>query len=313
MNWDDRLKLRHIRTFLEVARAESVSVAADRLNITQPAVSRSLKELEQMLATPLFDRVGRGLRLNEAGRVFQSHASASIVELMRGKRRLDAEGEVTARLSVGVLPTAATDLLPRAALMFQNELPSVRLHILTGPNWLLFNQLRDGQLDVVVGRMPEGEVASGVSFQQLYIEDVALVARPGHPILTEPSPEVVLTEFPLVMPPSGAVIARTVNRYLSSIGLPELRGAIETVALPVGRKIVARSDALWFISRSVVADELENGTLQAVDLASPLLSGPVGISVSRSAQISMERSVLSDCLRAALHSQSPVIKTVDRG
>ena len=117
MNWEQQLNLRHIRTFLEIARAESVSLAADRLNVTQPAVSRSLKELEGMLGVRLFDRVGRRLRLNEAGRIFQGHASASMTELMRGAERLTADGDLTGRLSIGVLPTAATDLVPRAALV----------------------------------------------------------------------------------------------------------------------------------------------------------------------------------------------------
>ena len=97
--------------------------------------------------------------------------------------------------------------------------------------------------------------------------------------------------------PKGAVISGTVDRYLSSIGLPEMRGTFETVALPVGRKIVQSSDMLWFISRGVVAEELRLGTLVAVDLASPLLSGPVGISVSRSAPLSVERSIQFECLR----------------
>ncbi|MFC6590213.1 LysR family transcriptional regulator [Sulfitobacter pacificus] len=92
MNWDAHLRLRHVRCFLEIARAESVSVAADRLNITQPAVSRSLRELEDILGAQLFDRAGRGLRLNEAGRMFQSHAAASMTELMRGYDRLVKEG-----------------------------------------------------------------------------------------------------------------------------------------------------------------------------------------------------------------------------
>lgn len=300
MNIDSRLRLRHIQTFLEIARSESVSVAADRLNITQPAVSRSLKELEAILERPLFDRVGRGLRLNEAGRVYQTHANASMVELLRGKNRLSKSGSVTARLSVGVLPTAATDLLPRAATLFFKEMPYVRLHVLTGPNWLLFNQLRDGQLDVVVGRMPEAESAAGIAFQQLYIENVALVCRPGHPILSAADPETMLADYPLVMPPGGAVISQTVDRYLASIGLPELRGVIETVALPVGRKFVRLTDALWFISRGVVADELEDGTLIKVELSSPLLSGPVGVSYAQAAPMSVERSVLSECLRMAL-------------
>lgn len=301
MNWDPYLKLRHVRVFLEVARAESVSVASQRLNVTQPAVSRSLKELEDMLGTSLFDRIGRGLRLNEAGRVFQSHASASMLELLRGRDRLTKTGDVMSRLNVGVLPTAATDLVPRAALTFRKEMPQVRLYIQTGPNWLLFNELRDGQLDIVVGRMPESNAASGVSFQQLYIEDVVLVCRPDHPILTKPSPESHFASYPLILPPSGAVISQTVERYLASIGLPEMRGDIETVALPIGRKIVAISDALWFISRGVVADELAGRSLVTVPLASPLLSGPVGMSVSGSAPISLARSgfetVLQDTAR----------------
>ena len=252
-----------------------------------------------MLGARLFDRVGRGLRLNEAGRVFQSHAAASMVELMRGHDRITAQ-EARVRLSVGALPTASTELLPQAALAFQKEVPHVRLHILTGPNWLLFNQLRDGTLDLVVGRMPEGEAATGVTFEQLYIEDVVLVCRPGHEILVADDVQAAIANYPLILPPKGAVISTTVSRYLASIGLPEMRGVFETVALPVGRKIVQTSDMLWFISRGVVADELKNGALVTVDLASPLLSGPVGISVSSSTPLSVERSMLADCLKASV-------------
>lgn len=297
MNWITHLRLRHIRCFIEIARVESVSAAAERLNITQPAVSRSLKELEDMLDAKLFDRVGRRIRLNEAGRIFQSHAAASMTELMRGQNQLAKEAAASIRLSVGALPTASTDLLPQAVLRFHNKAPNVRLHILTGPNWLLFNQLREGSLDLVVGRMPEGETASGVTFQQLYIEDVVLVCRPDHPILQTAKSQLDIRPYPLILPPKGAVIFGTVERYLSSIGLPSQRGDVETVALPVGRMLVQSSDMLWFISRGVVAEELRLGTLVAVDLVSPLLSGPVGISVSRSAPLSVERSILSECLR----------------
>lgn len=300
MSWETRLRLRHVRAFVEIARAESVSIAAERLNVTQPAVSRSLKELEEMVGVPLFDRIGRGIRLNEAGRIFHAHTSASMLELMRGYDRITKDGGISSRLSVGVLPTAATDLVPRAALTFREELPHVRLHILTGPNWLLFNQLRDQTLDLVVGRMPEKETAAGVTFRQLYIEDVVLVCRPDHPILGSDSPEWHISDHPLIMPPRGAVISQTVERYLTSIGLPEMRGAFETVALPVGRKIVGISDALWFISRGVVADELTAKTIVVVPLASPLLSGAVGISVSRSSPLSVERSVFAECLEKAV-------------
>jgi len=303
MSIEKRLNLRHIRTFLEIARAESVSLAADRLMITQPAVSRSLKELEQILGVQLFDRIGRQLRLNEPGKVFQGHASASITELLRGAERLTTDGELTKRLSIGVLPTAATDLVPRAAMAFREEMPHVRLRIQTGPNWLLFNQLRDGYIDLVVGRMPERNARTGVTFQQLYTEDVILVCRPGHPILLGPISEQSIKNYTLILPPQGTVISQTVERYLASIGLPEFRAAYETVALPVGRKLVSLSDALWFISRGVVADELIAGTLIVVDLSSPMLSGPVGFSVAQSAPINVECRVFAECLKFAASEQ----------
>ena len=300
MSWPNRLHFRHIRSFLEIARADSISKAAVALNVTQPAVSKSLKELEDILGTRLFDREGRGLRLNEAGRIFQAHAAASMSELMRGRDRLARDGGAPVRLSVGALPTASGDLLPRAALAFREALPNATLHVLTGPNWMLFNHLRDGAVDLVVGRMPERGAATGVTFEQLYLEDVVLVCRPAHPILSVDAPETCLPAFPLILPPRGAVISPTVERYLASIGLPGMRAGIETVALPVGRKIVRLSDALWFISRGVVADDLDDGKLAAVALQSPLLSGPVGISVSRSAPLSVPRDIFADCLRAAV-------------
>lgn len=304
MNWDSDLRYRHVRTFLEIAQLESVSLAAGALNVSQPAVSRTLRELEDILGTKLFDRVGRGLRLNESGRLFQSHASASMIELLRGRDRLTKDGGQSLKLSIGALPTASTELLPAAALAFSRQYPNARLHVLIGPNWLLFNQLRQGEVDLVVGRMPEGGSEDGVTFERLYIEDVVLVCRLGHPILSG-SLEDKISDFPLVLPPRGAVISGAVDRFLTSIGLPDLRGTFETVSLPVGRRIVQSSDAVWFISRGVVADELQQGLLKSVDLESPLLAGPVGVSVSRSAPFSAERLALVDCLRRAQPCRTP--------
>ncbi|MEM6823630.1 MAG: LysR substrate-binding domain-containing protein [Pseudomonadota bacterium] len=299
MYWDDRLRLRHITTFLEIARHESVSKAALALNLSQPAASRSLRELEEILGVELFERLGRGLRLNAEGRVFQAHATTSITELMRGRTRVAAKGGAVRRLSVGSLPTAAGALVPMAALAFRTKAPETRLSIMTGPNWLLFNLLREARLDLVVGRMPEGDRVEGLIFEQLYVEGVVLVCRPGHPVLTNPDVPAALLDYPLILPPSGAVIAATVERYLASIGLTGLKGDFETVALPVGRRITAASDALWFISRGVVEFELANRHLAAIDLKSPLLSGPVGISRLASAPVDVARTIFVECVRDA--------------
>ncbi|MGB0569896.1 MAG: LysR family transcriptional regulator, partial [Paracoccaceae bacterium] len=200
MNWDQALRLRHIKCFLEVARVESVSLAAASLNITQPAVSKTIKELEELLQTPLFDRVGRRLQLNEQGRIFQNHAAASWLELSKAKDRLSRETR-RRELRIGSLPTAATELVPDAVLTFSKDTPNSQLKVRTGPNWMLFNQLRDGQLDLVVGRMPDAELLTDIAFEQFYSEDVVCVVRPDHPILFADHPSDHFLNYPLVMPP----------------------------------------------------------------------------------------------------------------
>ena len=101
--------------------------------------------------------------------------------------------------------------------------------------------------------------------------------RPVNQILVDDHPSFDFLNYPLVMPPKGAVIRPTVERYLTSIGMTGAQGAVETVSLPIGRRIVQRSDYIWFISRGVVMDELLNGSLISCPLQSDLLAGPVGV------------------------------------
>lgn len=155
------LRLRHLRCFLETARLGSLSAAADTLHVSQPAASKTICELEEILDIELFDRSTRRLVLTSAGRLFQNHAGTGIQELERtdpGARRL----------SIGILPTAVSWLVPEAVLAFRAAYPKCMMQVTSGPNWLLLSQLREGSLDLVVGRMPPSNQTGGLSFRQLY-------------------------------------------------------------------------------------------------------------------------------------------------
>jgi LysR family pca operon transcriptional activator len=136
--------------------------------------------------------------------------------------------------------------------------------------------LRDGRIDLMVGRMPAPGEMAGLSFDHHYEEDIVLVLRAGDPMVGQPIPA-LLQVVPLILPPEGALIRRAVDDYLASLGLPGLRPAVETVALAVGRGILAGSDTAWFISRGVVAEEMDRGDLVEVPTGVRLLSGAVGI------------------------------------
>jgi LysR family pca operon transcriptional activator len=289
---------RHLRTFLEVARLSSVGQAADALAISQPAVSKTLRELEERLGTLLFERVGRRVRLTEAGRLFQRHAGLSLIELERGVRAVRAPERHRRRIAVGVLPTVATRIMPQAALAYAAAVPGGSLSITTGPNWLLLSQLRAGTLELVVGRLAAPQEMKGLIFEQLYVEPVAAIVRPGHPLVAAPAQGVAA--FPLILPPPGAVIRPAVEQYFLTLGQEPPSALVETVSLAVGRGLVQASDAVWFISRGVVEQELDLGTLVALDLAGlPRAAGPVGLTRRAGTEPGAEVEPVMEAIRVA--------------
>ena len=280
------IKLRHIRAFLDIAQQGSVTSVAQAQGVTQPALSRTLAELEAMLAVPLFRREGRRLVLTEQGALFRHHASLGVQALEAAAGALRGGGQD--RLHLGVLPTVAARLIPQVALRLRTALPDTVISVTTGPHPHLIAALRDGTIDVMLGRMPGAAEMADLTFEHLYDEDIVLCARAGHPLRDSPLAD-VLPRVPLVLPPEGAVIRRAVNDYLASLGFGTLRAAFETVALPVGRGIVLGSDAVWFISRGVIQDEIERAEMVLLRTDTRFLSGAVGL--TRRARLAPDRGV----------------------
>jgi len=268
------LKLRHIRAVLDIAQMGSLSQVARAQGITQPALSRTLAEAETLLGATLFRREARRMVLTEQGALFRQHASLALQALETAASALHP-GAGQGRLTVGVLPTAATRLFPRIALRLRELAPDVLLSVITGPHSYLTGLLRDGTIDLMLGRLPGAREVAGLSFEHLYDEEVVLVARAGHPLATDT--KAALARCPLILPPEGAIIRGAVDDYLVSLGLGPVDMAYETVALPLARGILLGSDALWFISVGVVAEDLERGDLVVVPTDARYLAGAVGI------------------------------------
>lgn len=274
---DQRVKLRHIACFLEVARLKSVVKAADALNMSQPAASKTIQELEEIVGVALFDRSRRNLFLTPSGEVFQRYASTSLTALRQG---IDSLGSAAAEetVKIGALPTVSARLLPRAVRTFTAQNPPARTRIVTGPNAYLLSLLRTGDVDFVIGRMGEPESMAGLAFEQLYTEQVAFVVRPGHPLLTSDAFELAMIEpYQVLMPTPDSVIRPYVERLFLSHGVSNVRDEIETVSNAFGRSYTRFSDAVWIISRGVVADDVADGHLALLPLDTSETLGPVGL------------------------------------
>ena len=274
---DRRIKLRHLEAFVEIARARSLKRAAERLHLTQPAISRTLAELEQILGTRLLTRGRGGAQLTAQGEVLFDFAQAGLGSLERG---LDGAAagprQSQPRLRLGALPSVAARLLPELVTVLDDTAPDLLLTIADGSHDHLTGLLRAGTLDLVLGRLGAPDTMRGLSFAQLYLEGVVFVTRPGHPILQAPSLD-RLAEFTVIFPPPWAAIRPVVERLLIAQGLPIPPRRIETVSGAFGRVHTARSDAVWVISAGVVANEIADGRLVRLPFSATGTEGPVGL------------------------------------
>lgn len=276
---DSRIKFRHLQTLIEVARHKSVGKAAEALHVTQPAVTRTMRELEDILETALVEKDGRGIRLSHAGDIFLRHAGESIASVRRGLDSISlALREEGPPVRIGALPTVSAAVMPDVAAAFLTLKTGSRLTVVTGENRWLLEELRLGGLDLVVGRMAAPELMTGLTFEPLYNEEVVFVVAADHPLaaghhfsLSE------LARFPVLMPTRGSVIRPYVDRLLLTNGIADFPTVIETVSDSFGRAFVSAHQAVWIISRGVVSAELEAGRFTALAVDMTETRGAVGL------------------------------------
>jgi LysR family transcriptional regulator, pca operon transcriptional activator len=276
---DARIKLRHIACFLEVAARAGFGRAAEALHLTQPAVSRAIAELEDILGAPLFERGRGGAVLTAEGVAFRAHAGAAFAELGRGIDTLkQAGGGTGGALVVGALPTVAARVMPKAVQRAKAAGLAASIAIEAGPNGWLIDQLKQGRLDLVVGRLAEPQVMMGLAFEHLYSEPIVFVARPGHPAARgRPVGLEEIARHTLIMPARGSIIRPEIDRLFIQEGISRIDDRIETVEPQFSRAYVRASDAVWIISHGVVAGDLDDGTLVHLALSTAVSGGPVGL------------------------------------
>lgn len=297
---DRRIKFRHIQSFVEIAREESLKLAADKLTLTQPAISKTLKELEEIVGATLMTRNRAGIALTKQGKVFLHFAQISLASLQQGLDGVEKEGaRARALLKVGALPSVAASFMPPVIREFAQLAPHVTVQIMDGPHGYLIERLKMGELDLVIGRLGRPVSMEGVSFTQLYSERVDLIVRAGHPLLEQPDVKEIVN-WPVIFPPEGAAIRPLVERFLIANGVGEITNRIETVSGAFGRVYTRTSDAVWIISAGVVQNETADGHLVRLPFDGDITKGPVGLMTRPDVQPGAEEQVFRLALQTVI-------------
>ena len=180
-----RLKTRQLLLLIALDEQRNIHRAAEELHMTQPAASKQIKDLEEMLDVRLFDRLPRGMEPTIYGETMIRHARMALTSLSLAHDDIVAlKSGLTGQVEVGVIMTPAMALLPRAIARIKQQAPLMRIGVHLEHSNTLMDMLQHGTLDFMIGRILEKESSAGLIYEELTEEPASAVARNGHPLLS---------------------------------------------------------------------------------------------------------------------------------
>ncbi len=178
-----KFRLRHVELIAEAYDCRSILKAAQRLHLSQPTVTKALQDVEATLGLPLFERTNRGLKPTAYGEIFARHAKIVLAQLRHAAEELEGlRAGYSGKVTVGTLLAASASILPDAIALLKKARPGVAISVIVGTYDLLMPALLTGDLDMVLGRLPEEGRSGALVYEEFYAEPVCLVTRRGHPL-----------------------------------------------------------------------------------------------------------------------------------
>ncbi|BBV65812.1 LysR substrate-binding domain-containing protein [Kluyvera ascorbata] len=301
--FSQRIRLRHLHTFVAVAQQGTLGRAAETLNLSQPALSKTLNELEQLTGTRLFERGRLGAQLTLVGEQFLTHAVKVLDALnTAGQALTRKEGVNNDVVRIGALPTAALGVLPAVIGQFHQQQKDVTLQVATMNNTMLLAALKSGDIDLGIGRMSDPELMTGLNYELLFLESLKLVVRPDHPLLHENITLSRVLEWPVVVSPKGTVPRQNAETLLQSQGCKMPAGCIETLSASLSRQLTVDFNYIWFVPSGAVKDDLRRGVLTALPIATQGQGEPIGILTRVDTPLSSGAQTLLSAVRKSMPS-----------
>ncbi len=261
-----RLKMRQLLLLVALDKEGNIHKAAETLYMSQPAASKLLKDLEEMMDVQLFERMPRGMRATWYGEVMIRHARIALASLGEAGAEIDALREGYAgKVSVGAIQGPAVTLIPKAVERAMQDHPHLRISLLVESSDTLLDRLAQNQLDILVSRLFERHDKTRLRYQALAEEKICAIVRPGHPILATRRPSLTdLARYGWIVPPSGSVLRHRLELMFQSAGLELPEQLIESAALVFVLKMLQDTDYVSVIPTDVAGYYAAHDTVSVV-------------------------------------------------
>ena len=238
------MKLHHLRNVVAVVERGSLRAGAKHLGLAQPAVSRSIKELEQELGLVLFERNKFGMTLTRAGEVFVRRARAIQAEFARTLEEMEhLKGEDRGAITVGCSSAALIAMMPTIVNRFYIKYPNIRIKLLEGSLPMLETEIRDGLIDLYYGAVATGFVDPALHIETLFENERIIICRRDHPLRHATSLQ-ELVGASWVTTPMAVDSDNEVNSVFAAAGLPPPRIVMQASSSMNLAVIVATSQLL---------------------------------------------------------------------
>jgi LysR family transcriptional regulator, regulator for genes of the gallate degradation pathway len=279
-----RLKLTattaQLQALIAMRETENFTLAARRLGLAQPTVHRAITQLEQEAARPLFERTSYGMVATRPAQTLAQAARLAFAELDQAEADLaEVAGREAGGITVGAMPLSRSHVLPRAIARFRRRRLTLPLRVLEGPYDDLLAGLRRGEIDFLIGALRDPAPIGDVVQEELFPDDLALVARHHHPLFSGgPITLERLAGYPWVVAPAGT----PTRQHFEALFAPLGRGPdsiVDSGSMILMRELLQQSDHLGCISRRQVTPELAHGTLALLPFAMAGTARPIGLTL----------------------------------
>lgn len=265
------LKLSHLQLIVALDEHRHLGKVAAHMNVSQPAVSKTLAALETKLGFPLFNRTTRGMEPSEHGDCLIRHAQDILRRLtsVEDELRDISDGRI-GRISLGVLPSAATVLVPRFVADMNRLNAGITTSVREGTMETLLPRLRSGDVDFVVGARPSRRLEEEFETELLYEDPIVVVAGPNHPLTGVPRLQWrQLGGYSMVLPTQDASTRLVIEEFLLDQGLRVPSQHLESLSTLTNIGVLQYTDSVGFMTRVLAQYFQDLGLLSVLPLQVP--------------------------------------------
>lgn len=288
-----------LRALIAIADTRGYSAAARKLGLAQPTVHRAAKDLEAIVGVTLFARAARGIESTETARELARIAELVFVEVRQGLESVrELRGLTTGRIAIGALPLVRSEFLPVAVDRLLQRFPDAKVQIQDGPYPELLHALRYGHIDWLVGALRDPTPSGDVLQERLFDQPLAIVVRPGHPLLAggNPTPD-ALAELEWIAPRPRAPARLVFDAYFDTHGVATPTRTIECGSLVTTRHLLRASDRAAMLSPLQIRDDIADGTLSVLLESIPNSHREIGITTRADFEPTQVQSAFASIVR----------------